>query len=127
MLYFANWKILLICGVCALGVLFSLPNLFTPAQLACLPNAIPHKQVALGLDLRGGSYLLLEVDMSRGAEGAAQHARRRACATRCATRKIGYTGLEVEGDRDRLHACASPAAIEDARAALAEDRSRSRR
>ena len=67
MLYFANWKILLICGVCALGVLFSLPNLFTPAQLAWIPASIPHKQVNLGLDLRGGSYLLLEVDV-----GAAQ-------------------------------------------------------
>src|SRR5580700_3059609 len=64
MLYFANWKILLICGVCALGVLFSLPNLFSPAQLAWLPSQIPHKQVALGLDLRGGSYLLLEVDVA---------------------------------------------------------------
>ena len=64
MLYFANWKILLICGVCALGLLFSLPNLFTPAQLAWLPDSIPHKQVNLGLDLRGGSYLLLQVDVA---------------------------------------------------------------
>src|SRR5260370_7230923 len=64
MLYFANWKILVICAVCALGVILSLPNLFTPAQLAFLPKELPHKQVALGLDLRGGSYLLLEVDVA---------------------------------------------------------------
>src|SRR6185437_12912335 len=63
MLYFANWKVLLICGACLLGVLLSLPNLFTPAQLAYLPHFIPKKQVALGLDLRGGSYLLLHVDV----------------------------------------------------------------
>ncbi|MGH7061160.1 MAG: protein translocase subunit SecD, partial [Stellaceae bacterium] len=61
MLYFANWKVILICTVCALGVLLSLPNLFNPAFLAKLPEAVPHKQVSLGLDLRGGSYLLLEV------------------------------------------------------------------
>jgi len=70
MLYFANWKVLLICAVCALGVIASIPNLFTPAQLAHLPSFIPHRQVALGLDLRGGSYLLLEVDVA-----AAQHDR----------------------------------------------------
>jgi protein-export membrane protein SecD len=116
MLYFANWKVLLICGVCLLGVLFSLPNLFTPAQLAWLPNQVPHKQVALGLDLRGGSYLLLEVDVA-----AAQTEQLNSIIdnVRDALRnaKIGYTGLNVENnaivftirDTDR---------IEDARAAL---------
>src|SRR5580692_8483961 len=97
MLYFANWKILLICGVCALGVLFSLPNLFSPAQLAWLPSQIPHKQVALGLDLRGGSYLLLEVDV-----GAAQREQLNSIIDNVRdvlrNEKIGYTGLNVEGD-----------------------------
>src|SRR6185312_16041199 len=114
MLYFANWKVLLICGACLLGVLFSLPNLFTPAQLAFLPKWIPHSQVNLGLDLRGGSYLLLEVDVA-----AAQHERLNSIVdnVRNALRdaNIGYTGLNVEGDaitftvRDR---------VEDARQVL---------
>ncbi len=64
MLYFANWKILLICAICALGVLLSIPNLASPALLDQLPDFVPHRQVALGLDLRGGSYLLLEVDVA---------------------------------------------------------------
>src|SRR5580700_6783371 len=97
MLYFANWKVLLICGICALGVLLSLPNLFTPTQLARLPSVIPHKQVALGLDLRGGSYLLLEVDVA-----AAQRDRLGTIidSVRNTLRDahIGYTGLNVEGD-----------------------------
>src|SRR6267378_1127238 len=97
MLYFANWKVLLICAVCALGVIASLPNLFTPAQLAQLPSFIPHKQVALGLDLRGGSYLLLEVDVA-----AAQRDRLGTIidSVRNTLRDahIGYTGLNVEGD-----------------------------
>jgi len=118
MLYFANWKVLLICGMCALGVLFSLPNLFTPAQLAWLPNSIPHNKVNLGLDLRGGSYLLLEVDVA-----AAQTEQLNSLIdnVRDALRneKIGYTGLNVENnaivfsirDMDRL---------DDARKALAK-------
>ena len=118
MLYFANWKIWLICGACALGVLFSLPNLFSPAQLAWLPASIPHHQVNLGLDLRGGSYLLLQVDVA-----AAQNEQLNSIVdnVRDALRnaKIGYTGLNVTGaaivfsirDADR---------IEDAKAALSK-------
>jgi preprotein translocase subunit SecD len=96
MLYFANWKVLLICGVCLLGVLLSALNLLTPAQLAYLPS-YARKQVALGLDLRGGSYLLLQVDIA-----AAQ--RERLNTTIDSVRNtlrdahIGYTGLNVEGD-----------------------------
>src|SRR6516165_10137610 len=97
MLYFENWKIALICAICALGVLLSLPNLFSPSVLAQFPNWLPHKQVALGLDLRGGSYLLLEVDVA-----AAQRERLNSLIdnVRNALRdgNIGYTGLNVEGD-----------------------------
>jgi protein-export membrane protein SecD len=116
MLYFAQWKVLLILGVCALGVLFSLPNLFTPAQLAWLPSAIPHRQVSLGLDLRGGSYLLLEVDVAAAQN---EHLNSVVDSVRDALRnaKIGYTDLNVQNgaiaftirDQDR---------IEDARTAL---------
>src|SRR6266581_2231370 len=81
--------------VCALGVLLSLPNLFTPAQLAHVPRFIPHKQVALGLDLRGGSYLLLEVDV---AAAQRDHLNAIVDTVRNALRdsKVGYTGLDVE-------------------------------
>src|SRR4030088_1715757 len=118
MLYFANWKVLLICGICALGVLLSLPNLFTPAELARLPSFIPHKQVALGLDLRGGSYLLLEVDVA-----AAQRDRLGTIidSVRSTLRDahIGYTGLNVEGDAITF-TIREPDRIEDAKKALAK-------
>src|SRR5712692_5924612 len=95
MLYFANWKVLLICAVCAFGVIASIPNLFSATQLAHLPRFIPHRQVALGLDLRGGSYLLLEVDVA-----AAQHDHLNSIvdSVRNALRdaKIGYTRLNVD-------------------------------
>jgi len=118
MLYFANWKVLLICGICALGVLLSLPNLFTPAELARLPSFIPHRQVALGLDLRGGSYLLLEVDVA-----AAQRDRLGTIidSVRSTLRDahIGYTGLNVEGDAITF-TIREPDRIEDAKKALAK-------
>src|SRR5580698_6574311 len=85
MLYFANWKVLLICGVCALGLLFSLPNLLSPAQLSWLPASIPHKQVSLGLDLAAAQRDQLNslVDNVRDT---------------LRNEKIGYTGLNVQGN-----------------------------
>ena len=38
MLYFQTWKVTLILAVCALGVLFSIPNLFSAATLERWPN-----------------------------------------------------------------------------------------
>ena len=97
MLYFARWKVLLIVGVCALGVLLSLPNLFSRSFLAGLPRFLPHKQVALGLDLRGGSYMLLKVDFAQE-----QHEELRSTIDRVRNAlldaNIGYTGLKVAGE-----------------------------
>ncbi len=58
MMYFSRLKTAAILGACLLGLLLCLPNLF-PAPASW----IPWRTVNLGLDLRGGSYLLLEVDM----------------------------------------------------------------
>jgi protein-export membrane protein SecD len=58
MLYFSPLKTALIWGAVALGVLFSLPNLMAPPA-----SWVPWHQIRLGLDLKGGSYLLMQVDM----------------------------------------------------------------
>jgi preprotein translocase subunit SecD len=118
MLYFANWKVLLIVAVCALGVLLSLPNLFGQSLLAGLPDYIPHKRVALGLDLRGGSYLLLKVDF---AAAQSEQLNSTIDSVRKALRdgNIGYTGLKVANDAIRFK-IRDPGRIEDARAALAK-------
>jgi preprotein translocase subunit SecD len=62
MLFFARWKVWLINAVCALGILLSIPA-FLPREKTGLPDWFPWRHVGLGLDLRGGSYLLLEVDL----------------------------------------------------------------
>lgn len=48
--------------VVAAGLLFALPNILTKEQAGRLPAFLPSQQVPLGLDLRGGSHLVLEVD-----------------------------------------------------------------
>lgn len=118
MLYFANWKVLLICVICALGVLLSAPNLLSSSELDRLPAFIPHKQVALGLDLRGGSYLLLEVDVA-----AAERERLNSLIDNVRNAlldaNIGYTGLAVKDDAI-VFKLRQPERVDDARAALAK-------
>ena len=90
MLYFPTWKRIGILGLCLLGLLFAMPNLFyervdeagraraeiarleeagkpVPPELAAKagqwPSWLPGNVVNLGLDLRGGAHLLVEVQI----------------------------------------------------------------
>lgn len=61
------WKRVLIISAVLLAVLYSAPN-FVPKDkqadiLGALPSWLPHKTVNLGLDLQGGSHILLQVDL----------------------------------------------------------------
>lgn len=58
----AKWKLVLYGLIIAIGGLVALPSLLSPAQLEGWPDWLPRKQVALGLDLRGGAHLVLELD-----------------------------------------------------------------
>ncbi len=64
MLNMAQWKFWTIIVVCVWGVVYALPNLLARERTESLPNWLPHQQVSLGLDLQGGSHLLLEVDVA---------------------------------------------------------------
>src|SRR5512132_2753530 len=63
MLGFARWKIILTLTVCLLGAALAAPNLLSRQQAEALPAWLPHRQISLGLDLQGGSHLLLQVDV----------------------------------------------------------------
>ncbi|WP_444666400.1 protein translocase subunit SecD [Cereibacter changlensis] len=87
MIHIPLWKRLLIWAICALGILYAMPNMFysrveghndaaaaiaaaggtaTPEQTAALglwPDWLPSELVNLGLDLRGGAHLLAEVQV----------------------------------------------------------------
>ena len=57
-----RWVVVTYVILILAGVLAALPNMFTPQQLAALPSWVPKQQITLGLDLQGGSHLVLEVD-----------------------------------------------------------------
>ena len=62
MLQFQLWKKLLVVLVAVSGIIFALPNLIGGDDGAG-SNFLPGKQINLGLDLQGGSHLLLRVDV----------------------------------------------------------------
>ncbi len=62
MLYFSRLKTILIWLAVALTVILAAPNLFPASTLAQLPSWVPKKQMTLGLDLQGGSHILLRMD-----------------------------------------------------------------
>ncbi len=62
LVYFARWKTVLVLAVCAAGVALAAPNLLSAPDAESLPSWLPNKQISLGLDLQGGSHLLLEVE-----------------------------------------------------------------
>ncbi|WP_428149528.1 protein translocase subunit SecD [Brevundimonas sp.] len=63
MIQLSRWKVILVVLSLVFGVLLAFPNALSPAQRAALPGWLPKNALNLGLDLQGGSYLLLEVDV----------------------------------------------------------------
>mgnify|MGYP001222998326 CR=1 FL=1 len=100
MLHFERWKIWGIVATCLAGLLFTLPNFFPKETVAKWPGFLQHR-INLGLDLRGGSYLLLEADVAKLKEKwlktVVQDARQK-----LRDEKIGYTGLGVTADGVRV-------------------------
>ena len=62
MLHFSPLKIALTALVCLVSLLFAMPNFFAKETVAGWPRFMPKKQMALGLDLKGGAHLLLAMD-----------------------------------------------------------------
>ena len=116
MLYFSRWKIYLILATCIAGFILMLPNFLGRDTLAALPSWYANTRVSLGLDLRGGSHLLLEVDMATvirdRVEGLIDGARQQ-----LRTANIGYTALNA-GERAVTVQLRDPAQAEEAVKAL---------
>jgi preprotein translocase subunit SecD len=96
MLYFTRWKALAIMLTALVVCLCAVPNFFPEATVKGWP-AWAQRRLVLGLDLQGGSYLLLEVDSNYVKKEKLDQVRD---DTRRVLRdaKIGYTGLATRPD-----------------------------
>ena len=92
-----SWRTAVVVAVCLFGVLSLLPNFLPQSVRDGLPGFLPNRAITLGLDLQGGSYLLLEVDVApvfkERLESMVGDVRAGLRAAR-----IGYRGLGVQGD-----------------------------
>ncbi len=97
MVYFSKWKVSIILGIVLLGFVAAAPNLLKQETADNLPDWAPHQQVNLGLDLQGGSHLLLEVKVSVVVRERLEST---VDAIRVVLRKnrIGYTGLGIRNN-----------------------------
>ena len=62
MMQLSRWKLIVVIATVLFGLLFALPNALPAKVREGLPGFMPRSTLNLGLDLQGGSYLLLEVD-----------------------------------------------------------------
>lgn len=67
MIHIERWQKIFVAAVCVFAFLYAAPNVAQPETRKWLeqnvPAFLPSKSVNLGLDLRGGSHLLLEVQV----------------------------------------------------------------
>jgi len=96
MLYFTRWKALGIILTALVVCLCAVPNFFPEATVKGWP-LWAQRRIVLGLDLQGGSYLLLEVDSNYVKKEKLDQVRDDVRRT-LRDAKIGYTGLALRGD-----------------------------
>jgi preprotein translocase subunit SecD len=64
MLDFPRWKMWAVSLLCLAGIAMAIPSFFPESMVAKWPAFVPSARINLGLDLAGGSHLLLEGDTS---------------------------------------------------------------
>src|SRR5471030_2805687 len=101
MLYFTRWKAAAIVLTAFFICLFAVPNFFPDKMVQSWPKWA-QRHVVLGLDLQGGSHILLEVDTKTVRKDMLETLRddmRRVLRDA----RIGYTGLLVRGSSVEVH------------------------
>ncbi len=117
MLYFSRWKTISIWAIVALGVLFASPNVIPQSALNVLPDWFPKRSMTLGLDLQGGSHILLALERQDLIDERLNTARDD-IRTLLRDARIGYTGLTGTGRTVQVRV-RDAAQLEPAKTALA--------
>jgi preprotein translocase subunit SecD len=95
MLYFARWKIVAILLSTLALCMMLVPNFLSSATVQSWPKWA-QRHIVLGLDLQGGSHLLLEVDANAVRKNMVENLRDQVRRTMRDAR-FGYTGLAIRG------------------------------
>ena len=102
MLHFSPFQKWLVIIISVLGFVFASPNLFNKETLNNAPSFLPKSQLNLGLDLRGGSHLLLEMNSSElledWLEDVRSQVRKKVAEVRVDGKKIRRKRPRVVGD-----------------------------
>jgi preprotein translocase subunit SecD len=96
MLYFSRWKVIAILASAFFICFAAVPNLFPESVVEHWPKWA-QRHIVLGLDLQGGSHILLEVDANAVRQEKVETLRddvRRVLREA----RIGYSGLVARGD-----------------------------
>ncbi|KQW22998.1 preprotein translocase subunit SecD [Afipia sp. Root123D2] len=96
MLYFTRWKALAVILTALVVCLCAVPNFFPEATVKTWPKWA-QRHLVLGLDLQGGSHILLEVDANSVKKDKLDQVRDDVRRT-LRDARLGYTGLGVKGD-----------------------------
>ncbi len=96
MLYFSRFRAAAIIFTALVVCLFAVPNLFPEELFRSLPRWA-QRHIVLGLDLQGGSHILLEVD-SNAVRKEKLDTLRDDVRRLLREARIGYTGLVVRGN-----------------------------
>jgi len=97
MLYFSRWKAAAVLLTALIVCLFAVPNFFPERTFQALPKWA-QRQIVLGLDLQGGSHILLEVDANAVRKEKLQSLADDVLRVLREAR-IPFTGRAVRGDR----------------------------
>ena len=93
MLYFSRWKALATLLTALLICVFAAPNFLPEKTLRSLPKWA-QRHIVLGLDLQGGSHILLEVDINDVRKQKAETLRDDV-RNSLRNARVGYTGLTI--------------------------------
>lgn len=94
---FPLWKILLVFFVTALFTYFTIPTFLSPEMRSKLPESAQDMTLNLGLDLRGGSHLLLEIDFDSYFREQRENLRNDVRLT-LREIKLGYRDITLDGN-----------------------------
>jgi SecD/SecF fusion protein len=119
MLQFSPLRTVFIVLVALCGIIFTIPNFVSQEQLEALPDWLPKQAMVLGLDLQGGSHLLLEVDREEIVTQRLTDLRRDARSVLANENGIGNIITTDAATQSITIELTDPAQTEEARTALA--------